>query len=113
MVVALEVVGEKVEIAIKDTGVGIPPEHLKRIFERFFRVDKSRSKELGGTGLGLAIVKHILEAHDSKVSVISTLGKGSTFSFKLPIGQTTAEMEEEARREMQLLTQEDEFEELD
>ena len=113
VVVALEVVGEKVEIAIKDTGVGIPPEHLKRIFERFFRVDKSRSKELGGTGLGLAIVKHILEAHDSKVSVISTLGKGSTFSFKLPIGQTTAEMEEEARREMQLLTQEDEFEELD
>ena len=68
-------------------GVGIPPEHLSRIFERFFRVEKSRSKEMGGTGLGLAIVKHILEAHNTKVSVISTVGKGSTFSFKLPIGQ--------------------------
>ncbi len=114
VVVALEVTGEKVEVAIKDTGVGISPDHLKRIFERFFRVDKSRSKELGGTGLGLAIVKHILEAHDSKVSVISTVGKGSTFSFKLPIGQTTAEMEEEARKEMELLAQEeDEFEEVE
>ena len=107
VVIGFEVTDEKVEVAIKDSGVGIPPEHLKRIFERFFRVDKSRSKGLGGTGLGLAIVKHVLEAHDSKVSVISTVGKGSTFSFKLPIGQTTAEMEEEARLEMELLMQEE------
>jgi len=114
VVVGMEVTGEKVEVAIKDTGVGIPPEELKRIFERFFRVDKSRSKGLGGTGLGLAIVKHILEAHESKVSVISTVGKGSTFSFKLPIGQTTAEMEEEARREMALLlAEEEELEDID
>lgn len=113
VIIGMEVTGEKVEIAIKDTGVGIPPEELQRIFERFFRVDKSRSKGLGGTGLGLAIVKHILEAHDSKVSVISSVGEGSTFSFKLPIGQTTAEMEEEARREMEMLLNEEDFEELD
>lgn len=113
VIVALSVEGDKVEVSVKDSGVGIAPEHLKRIFERFFRVDKSRSKELGGTGLGLAIVKHILEAHDSRVSVISAEGKGSTFSFKLPIGQTTAEMEEEAKREMELMAQEDELEELD
>jgi two-component system phosphate regulon sensor histidine kinase PhoR len=72
-----------VTVAVKDTGRGIPPEDLKRIFERFYRVEKSRSKEMGGTGLGLAIVKHIIEAHHSKVSVTSALGKGSVFSFKL------------------------------
>lgn len=70
-------------IYVNDTGIGIPPDDLKRIFERFYRVEKSRSKASGGTGLGLAIVKHILEAHDTKVSVTSTVGKGSTFSFKL------------------------------
>lgn len=69
---------------IKDTGRGIPPEDIKRIFERFYRVEKSRSRDKGGTGLGLAIVKHILEAHNSKINVMSTVGKGSTFSFKLP-----------------------------
>ena len=69
---------------IKDTGEGIPPQDVKRIFERFYRVDKSRSREKGGTGLGLAIVKHIMEGHNSKVEVKSTLGKGSEFSFKLP-----------------------------
>lgn len=82
-------------VAVNDTGRGIPPEHLGRIFERFFRVDKSRSKEMGGTGLGLAIVKHIMEAHDSKVSVTSTVGKGSGFSFRLPLGKTIEEEEEE------------------
>jgi two-component system phosphate regulon sensor histidine kinase PhoR len=114
VVIGLEESGDKVKVSIKDTGVGIPPEHLKRIFERFFRVDKSRSKGLGGTGLGLAIVKHIIEAHDSKVSVISAIGKGSVFSFKLAVGQSTAEMEEEARREMEmLLREEEEIEDLD
>lgn len=71
-------------LEVKDNGKGIPPEDLKRIFERFYRVEKSRSREGGGTGLGLAIVKHILEGHKSKISVSSTLGKGSIFSFELP-----------------------------
>ncbi|MDQ3394075.1 MAG: ATP-binding protein [Bacteroidota bacterium] len=77
---------EKGEIIIfvKDTGRGIPPEDIKRIFERFYRVEKSRSRDKGGTGLGLAIVKHILEAHHSKMHVDSVVGKGSVFSFKLP-----------------------------
>lgn len=86
---------DHVVVSLRDTGPGIPPEHLSRIFERFFRVDKSRSKEKGGTGLGLAIVKHIMEAHDSKVSVTSTVGKGSSFSFRLPLGKTIEEEEEE------------------
>ena len=68
---------------VKDTGMGIPEEHLDRIFERFFRVDKARSRSLGGTGLGLAIVKHIIEAHNSKVEVTSKEGEGSNFSFLL------------------------------
>ncbi len=72
-------------IDIKDNGQGIPAEDIKRIFERFYRVEKSRSREKGGTGLGLAIVKHILEGHKSKISVSSTLGKGSIFSFSLPL----------------------------
>ncbi|HMJ71491.1 MAG TPA: ATP-binding protein [Cyclobacteriaceae bacterium] len=69
---------------ITDNGEGIPASHLDRIFERFYRVDKSRSREKGGTGLGLAIVKHILEGHHSKPEVTSEVGKGSTFGFKLP-----------------------------
>lgn len=69
---------------VRDSGEGIPPEHINRIFERFYRVDKSRSREKGGTGLGLAIVKHILEGHQTKAQVESTPGKGSVFSFKLP-----------------------------
>ena len=69
---------------VKDWGEGIAAEHVSRIFERFYRVDKSRSREKGGTGLGLAIVKHILEGHQTKAEVESEPGKGSTFSFKLP-----------------------------
>ena len=72
-----------VNIAVKDTGIGIPEEDLNRVFERFYRVDKARSRAVGGTGLGLAIVKHIIEAHNSKIVVQSKLNKGSTFSFKL------------------------------
>lgn len=77
-------VGKKfVTTFVRDNGEGIPAEHLPRIFERFYRVDKSRSREKGGTGLGLAIVKHILEGHNAKAEVESTVGKGSVFSFKL------------------------------
>lgn len=83
VLVTLEEDKKHILVSIKDDGPGIPPEHLSRIFERFYRVDKSRSKERGGTGLGLAIVKHILNAHRSKVSVMSKLDKGTTFSFKL------------------------------
>jgi two-component system phosphate regulon sensor histidine kinase PhoR len=72
-----------IEVAVRDTGPGIPHEHLNRIFERFYRVDKSRSKDIGGTGLGLAIVKHILNAHNTKIAVMSKPDKGTTFSFKL------------------------------
>ncbi|HEX2769996.1 MAG TPA: phosphate regulon sensor histidine kinase PhoR [Geobacteraceae bacterium] len=72
-----------VNIAVTDSGIGIPPKELPRIFERFYRVDAARSREQGGTGLGLAIVKHIVQLHGGSVSVESTPGKGSTFSFTL------------------------------
>lgn len=78
---------DKVETYIQDNGEGIPPKDLERIFERFYRVEKSRSREKGGTGLGLAIVKHIIEGHHSVVEVESTVGKGSIFSFKLALGE--------------------------
>jgi two-component system phosphate regulon sensor histidine kinase PhoR len=70
---------------VKDTGVGIPTEDVPRLFERFYRVDKARSRELGGTGLGLAIVKHLALAQGGEVYVESVLGEGSTFSFTLPV----------------------------
>lgn len=70
-------------IIVRDTGIGISETDLNRVFERFYRVDKVRSRAVGGTGLGLAIVKHILEAHNSRIEVTSTVGKGSEFSFKL------------------------------
>lgn len=84
-------------VEIKDNGPGIPPEDLKRIFERFYRVEKSRSKKEGGTGLGLAIAKHILEGHKSKINVASTLGKGSVFSFSLPLEKEKKASEKEAQ----------------
>jgi two-component system phosphate regulon sensor histidine kinase PhoR len=74
----------EVVIRVSDHGNGIAPEHLPRLFERFYRVDKGRSRELGGTGLGLAIVKHIAQAHGSHVTVESSVGKGSTFALHLP-----------------------------
>jgi two-component system phosphate regulon sensor histidine kinase PhoR len=75
---------DEVEIRVVDDGIGIPPEDLSRLTERFYRVDKSRSRNQGGTGLGLAIVKHILGAHDRSLHVDSTPGDGSTFYFTLP-----------------------------
>jgi two-component system phosphate regulon sensor histidine kinase PhoR len=70
-------------VHVRDTGVGIPKEDLGRIFERFYRVNKDRSRAVGGSGLGLAIVKHIIEAHGSTVQVASKPGAGTTFSFVL------------------------------
>ncbi|SMD33009.1 two-component system, OmpR family, phosphate regulon sensor histidine kinase PhoR [Reichenbachiella faecimaris] len=78
---------DKLDITVKDNGIGIPPEHLNRVFERFYRVDKSRSKAQGGTGLGLSIVKHIVEAHLSEIKVVSNVGEGSSFSFELELYQ--------------------------
>ena len=72
-------------LQVKDTGIGIEKKHQKRIFERFYRVDKSRSKETGGTGLGLAIVQQIARIHGGYMTVESTIGKGSVFSLHLPL----------------------------
>ncbi len=75
--------GPMLDISVSDTGVGIPEQDLPRIFERFYRVDKARSRELGGTGLGLSIVKHIVEAHGGTVSVVSRAQQGATFTVSL------------------------------
>ena len=91
VIVSFSIRKKSVVTSVKDSGEGIPAEHINRIFERFYRVDKSRSREKGGTGLGLAIVKHILEGHNSKPQVESKPGKGSTFSFKLARPKKTNE----------------------
>jgi len=80
-----EISDSAITVTVRDTGNGIPDDLIPRVFERFFRVDKARSRELGGTGLGLAIVKHIIEAHGGTVACSSELGRGSSFSFSLPI----------------------------
>ena len=77
----------KLEIFVQDDGPGIPAESLDRVFERFYRVDKARSRDQGGTGLGLSIVKHIVQAHGGEVWVKSELGKGATFFFTLPAAE--------------------------
>ena len=76
--------GEWVEIEVADTGIGISAEHQARVFERFYRVDKSRSRDLGGTGLGLAIVKHLTQAFEGQLKLTSQVGKGSSFRILLP-----------------------------
>jgi two-component system, OmpR family, phosphate regulon sensor histidine kinase PhoR len=77
--------GERMRVEVADTGLGIPQKDIARIFERFYRVDKSRSRQKGGSGLGLAIVKHIIEAHGESMDVMSTEGAGSVFGFSLPV----------------------------
>jgi two-component system, OmpR family, phosphate regulon sensor histidine kinase PhoR len=81
--------GQMVEFFVRDTGIGIPEEDLPRLFERFYRVDKARSRELGGTGLGLSIVKHLVAAHNGTTRVASRVHEGSTFSFTLPVNAAT------------------------
>ncbi|KAB8140280.1 ATP-binding protein, partial [Raoultella ornithinolytica] len=70
--------------SVEDNGPGIAPEHIPRLTERFYRVDKARSRQTGGSGLGLAIVKHAVNHHDSRLEIDSTVGKGTRFSFLLP-----------------------------
>jgi len=74
------------EVFVQDDGPGLPAEALERVFERFYRVDKARSREQGGTGLGLSIVKHIVQSHGGKVWATSAPGRGATFFFTLPGG---------------------------
>jgi len=83
--VELSAAGPEVVLTVRDTGMGIPTRDLPRVFERFYRVDRARSRETGGTGLGLSIVKHVVENHGGRISVESELGRGSRFVVRLPI----------------------------
>ena len=84
VLVTVTEVSDAVVLSVADTGIGIPPEDRDRIFERFYRVDKSRSKEIGGTGLGLSIVKHAARLHNAQISVDSEIGKGTTVTVRFP-----------------------------
>jgi len=88
VVLSVETMDDAIAITVSDTGIGIPASEQRKIFERFYRVDKARSRETGGTGLGLSIVKHAAEFHSGKVRLESTLGEGSTFSIELPAAPT-------------------------
>jgi two-component system sensor histidine kinase SenX3 len=83
--VAVTLQGGRVHITVRDHGIGIPKRDLERIFERFYRVDRARSRQTGGTGLGLAIVRHVAQAHGGEVSVESVEGEGSMFVLHLPV----------------------------
>lgn len=100
--VYLENYDTQIRVFVEDNGLGIPSEHIERIFERFYRVEKSRAKHKGGSGLGLAIVKHILEAHESEIQVKSRAKKGTTFNFLLPkpiqVNQIEKNLEEKLQK---------------
>ena len=83
--------GDRVVLAVQDTGIGIPPGETDRVFERFYRVDKSHSKEIGGTGLGLSIVKHAAAYHDAKIQLDSQLGRGTRVRVLFPLSQKEAQ----------------------
>jgi two-component system, OmpR family, sensor histidine kinase SenX3 len=83
--VGAQVDGDRLELVVRDHGIGIPTRDLERIFERFYRVDRARSRDTGGTGLGLAIVRHVVQAHGGEVTVTSSEGEGSTFTIQIPI----------------------------
>jgi two-component system phosphate regulon sensor histidine kinase PhoR len=85
----LRVEGNEMVFEVEDSGIGISPQYQERVFERFYRVDKARSQSMGGTGLGLSIVKNIAERHNGNVSVISQLGVGSVFMFRMPLAQSS------------------------
>jgi signal transduction histidine kinase len=85
IVVKLRKEANEVVLIVEDNGIGISPQYQERVFERFYRVDKARSQSLGGTGLGLSIVRNIAERHGGSVAVASQLGRGTTFTFRMPL----------------------------
>ncbi len=89
--VGAKVVGDTVEIAVTDQGIGMDPEELERVFERFYRIDQARSRNTGGSGLGLSIVKHTVQNHGGDVRVWSQPGRGSTFMIRLPVAEAPAD----------------------
>jgi len=82
--------GDEVLLRIADTGIGVPRDEIGRLGERFYRVDKTRSRELGGTGLGLSIVKHLMAAHRGRLEIESQLGRGTTVSLYFPVFRDTS-----------------------
>jgi two-component system sensor histidine kinase SenX3 len=97
--VVLREAGETVEVDVADHGIGIPTRDLERIFERFYRVDRARSRDTGGTGLGLAIVRHVAGNHGGEVRVTSREGQGSTFTLRLPRGLDPAPLQTAGAKE--------------
>jgi len=87
--ITVDTLDREARVAVRDTGVGIPPEHVPHIFDRFYRADLARSRTTGGSGLGLAIVKHLVEAHGGRIDVTGSVGGGSTFCFTLPVATPT------------------------
>ena len=88
--VSAEVRGDRAAILVRDHGIGIPSRDLERVFERFYRVDRARSRQTGGTGLGLAIVRHVAQNHGGEVTVVSHEGEGTTFTLFLPASTPAA-----------------------
>jgi two-component system phosphate regulon sensor histidine kinase PhoR len=102
--VTWKVVDGEGRLAVRDTGIGIAAEHLPRLTERFYRVDRGRSRETGGTGLGLAIVKHIAQRHGARLDIESRIGAGSTFSLRFPPSRVALAAVPEAARPAQQST---------